>query len=42
MFTRSWVWAIPVAPLTVTVTVAASRTDLSLQHGEIAAGPRCR
>ena len=38
MFTRSWVWAIPVAPMTVTVTVGGVADRPVVEHGEIVAG----
>jgi hypothetical protein len=37
MFTRSWGWAIPVAPLTVTVTVGPAADRPVVVHGEIVA-----
>jgi pyruvate/2-oxoglutarate dehydrogenase complex dihydrolipoamide acyltransferase (E2) component len=37
MFTRSWGWAIPVAPLTVTVTVGGVADRPVVQHGEVVA-----
>jgi pyruvate/2-oxoglutarate dehydrogenase complex dihydrolipoamide acyltransferase (E2) component len=37
MFTRSWGWAIPVAPLTVTVTVGGVADRPVVRHGEIVA-----
>jgi pyruvate/2-oxoglutarate dehydrogenase complex dihydrolipoamide acyltransferase (E2) component len=39
MFTRSWGWAIPVAPLTVTVTVGGVADRPVVHHGEIVARP---
>jgi pyruvate/2-oxoglutarate dehydrogenase complex dihydrolipoamide acyltransferase (E2) component len=37
MFSRSWGWAIPVAPLTVTVTVGGVADRPVVRHGEIVA-----